>query len=196
MSDFIDTRFPLEIAYGSGGAETFETDVFTGENLLEVRAERSTDSRAAYDIAMVRPATEIEAVKALFLCAQGQLKTFRHRDPLDWSVTSAHIGTGDATVSTFQLVRPFYSSTWYFNKPVTRPVSTSVSVTLDGVGTTEFTVDSTSGVITMTTVPGSSVIVRASFQYDREVRFAEDELTIGFADGTAVCELRTRLVET
>jgi len=195
VSDFIDTRFPLEIAFGSGGAETFETDLFAGENLLEVREERSTDSRGIYDIAMVRPATEIEAVKALFLCAQGQRRTFRHRDPRDWSVSSAHIGTGDATVSTFQLVRPFWDSTYYFGKPVTRPVSTSVTVTLDGVATTEFTVDTTAGVVTMTTVPGSSVIVRASFEYDREVRFGQDELTIALVEGTYIAEIRTKLVE-
>lgn len=195
MSDYIDTRFPIEIAYGSGAAESFETDVFSGENLIEVRQERSTDSQGVYEIAMVRPATEISAVKVLFLCAAGRLRTFRHWDHRDHSVSSAHIGTGNGTLSTFQLIRPFFSSTWYFGKPVTRPVSTSVTVTLNGAPTTEFTVDSTSGVLTMTTIPASSVIVRASFEYDREVRFADDELMIALTEGTGVAEIRTKLVE-
>lgn len=69
-------------------------------------------------------------------------------------VVDKNIGTGDGTTTTFSL-------------GFTRIVDGSVTVKLDGVETTDFTVDLAAGTITFGAAPANGAVITASFQTNR-----------------------------
>jgi len=100
------------------------------------------------------------------------------------------IGTGDGAETRFQLVKAYGDH----GRRILKPVAGSVLVAVEGVAT-EFSVDETTGVVTLDAAPASGVAVTAGYRFDCPVRFDTDRLDVtleGFGAGKA---LRVPLVE-
>lgn len=72
-------------------------------------------------------------------------------------------------------------------RPITRPRAESLMVSVDGVETTDWTLDK-GGRIVFTDAPAQDAEIRAGFLFDVPVRFAQDRLDISghsFAAGEA-----------
>ena len=78
------------------------------------------------------------------------------------------------SLSNFQLRKQYISGNTTVNRPVTKPVEDSYSIFIDGIEQVEavdYTLDTTTGVITFNTAPANNEVITANFEFDIPVRF-------------------------
>lgn len=186
---FHEVRFPDKISRGARGGPRRRTDVVTLDSGREERNARWADSRHAYDAAYgVRRADDLAEVKAFFEARNGRLHGFRWKDWADYksclpsqspSALDQVIGIGDGAATVFQLRKQYVSGAQSYWRAITKPVSGTVLVALDGAPLESgWTVSITTGVVTFTEAPGDGEGVTAGFEFDVPARFAADELDI------------------
>jgi len=138
-----------------------------------------------------RPA-DFSPVLAFFLARGGRARGFRVKDWLDFTsrddptetVTPIDqaIGTGDGATLAFQLTKTYAASAGLaYQATIAKPVAGTVRVAVDGAEKTEgadWTVDTTTGVVTFTTAPANGAAITAGFEYDVPARFDTDALEI------------------
>lgn len=136
------------------------------------------------------------ALIAFFRARRGPARGFRLCDPTDFSshgmtgsptMLDQVLGDGDGVRSVFRLVKAYGSGDDPQQRFITRPVPTSVTVSIDGVRTRDWSLEP-GGVISLAQAPAEGAVVRAGFLFDVPVRFAEDRLDISgaaFAAGEA-----------
>ena len=101
----------------------------------------------------------------------------------DWIGDDQFIGTGDGVTTQFQLT--FTAATYNTsNSPpsvarqstrdINYPLIGTVIIYKDGILTTAFTVNYSTGVVTMNTPPSNGVIITADYQYAWPVRFVSE----------------------
>jgi uncharacterized protein (TIGR02217 family) len=190
---FHETRFPLEIAFGSSGGPERRTEIVTLGSGHEERNSPWADSRRRYDAGYgVRSLDDLHAVIAFFEARRGRLHGFRWKDKVDHAsgvpgtpITPMDeiLGTGDGTVATFSLVKAYASGGATYARPIAKPVEGTVRVAVDGVEqtlATDFVVDHNTGVVTFLSghEPGPGQSVTAGFEFDVPVRFDTDFLDV------------------
>jgi uncharacterized protein (TIGR02217 family) len=116
--------------------------------------------------------------------------------------TDQTIGTGNDTRTKFQLMKAYTSGPTTYTRLITKPVSGTVLVEVNGalVSGANYSVDFETGIITFNTAPSNSHVVKAGFEFDVPVRFANDAMDISveqFNAGSApqinVIEVKTTL---
>lgn len=124
--------------------------------------------------------TEFAQILGFYNTVQGSFDSFLYTDQDDNSVTAQAIGTGNATLTTFQLVRTFGG----FVEPVLAPNSVT-AVKINGVTKTlgaDYTISNwgtaNPGIITFTSAPANAAVITADFTYYWPCRFVSD--TIAF----------------
>jgi len=192
---FHEVLFPQRLAFGSVGGPERRTDIVTLASGYEERNTPWAQSRRRYNAGYaLSTLDDIHALIAFFEARQGRLYGFRFRDALDCkscaptgtpSPADQTIGTGDGTTAAFQLAKTYVSGSQSYARTIAKPVAGSVRVAVDGgektLGT-DFTVDTTTGVITFLAghVPSSGALT-AGFMFDVPVRFDTDRLEINLA---------------
>lgn len=188
---FHEVQFPTGISKGSSGGPMRMTDVVTLRSGYEQRNTIWADSRRRYDAGLgLQNLKDLYLVLEFFEARRGRLHGFRWKDWADYksldpitatSATDVALGTGDASTTEFQLRKTYSDAGGSYTREITKPVSGSVKVAVNGSAQTEgvdFTVDTTTGIITFTTAPGSGLSVTAGFEFDVPVRFDQDEISI------------------
>ena len=186
---FHEVRFPDNISRGARGGPERRTQVVELASGDEERNASWANSRRRYDVAYgIRRADDLAAVVVFFEARNGRLHGFRYKDWADYksalpsqaiSPTDQQIGTGTGSLQTFQLAKRYTSGAQTWVRTVAKPVSGTVRVALGLVEQMSgWTVDTTTGVVTFTTAPANSVIVRAGFEFDVPVRFDSDTLDV------------------
>ena len=190
---FIETpRFPVDLQYGSLGGPTMSTDiVVTGGGVEHVNANWSLPRyryNAKYSVKTRSAALEIYD---LFIAMQGRFGGFRVKDLWDYTsaangvdtptATDIIIGTGNTVQTAFQLIKPYTKGSVTLNRTITKPVvSAGVLIKVHNTVLTEgvdYTVDYTTGIVTITTPPPNTHVVRAGFEFDVPCRFDTDDLS-------------------
>lgn len=93
------------------------------------------------------------------------------------------LGTGNGSLTTFQLSKTYNSGAYSYSREIKKPVSGTLKIYLNSVlQSAGFSVDHTTGMVTFTTAPNAGVLVSSDFEFDVPVRFDTDTLTIR-ADG-------------
>ena len=138
----------------------------------------------------VRSEADIAALIGFFRARMGPARGFRLRDPFDASVEHGVIGIGDGIQARFQLVRRYGDVA----RRITRPVSGTLALAVDGVATMGFELGP-GGMVTLDVPPPAGAVVTASFDFDVPVRFAEDRLTVSRATYLAGAAASVPLVE-
>ena len=190
----IRSRWPRRIlsasaSRGARGGPERRTQIVELASGDEERNASWANSRRRYDAAYgIRRADDLAAVVAFFEARGGRLYGFRWNDWGDYksclpsgepSATGQTIGTGDGTTMPFQLVKAYSSGAQTWTRTITKPVTGTVTVALDGVSQAAgWSVDTITGLITFTTAPASGVIVSAGFEFDVPVRFDTDQLDV------------------
>lgn len=192
---FVETRFPTDLSFGSQSAPNYKTTVVVLGSGYEQRNAAWSQGRNRYDAAYgMKTVQDLEQVIIFFNAMEGRLHGFRFKDPLDYntggyglsnSTTDVVIGTGDGATATFQLVKKYTKGTRTTTRTITKPVSGTVLVAVDGtpqVESTDFTVDTTTGIITFISSPLPSGSITAGFDFDIPCRFDVDELPFSIED--------------
>ena len=195
---FHEIRFPVALSYGSSGGPERLTEIVTLANGFEERNTPWADSRRRYDAGLgMRSLVDVEAAIAFFEARRAQLYGFRWKDWADFRSASAgaeiafddqEIGVGDGGQSAFQLVKTYVSGGESYVRDICKPVAGTVIVGVDGAALTagaDFTVDDTTGEISLTTAPDVDAIVTAGFEFDVPVRFDTDALQVSVASFNA-----------
>lgn len=176
---FIETRFPIDIAYGSTGGPEYSTDVVITQSGYEQRNSNWSQARASYNVAHgVKTQSQLDALIAFFRARKGRADGFRFKDWADYQATGQNIGTGNGTATIFQLKKNYTSGSVTESRIITKPVAGTIAIYKDAVlqsGT--YTANTTNGQITFTVPPANGVVVTADFQFDVPVRFDTDRLS-------------------
>jgi uncharacterized protein (TIGR02217 family) len=197
MSAFHDILFPLDIALGSAGGPERRTEIVALASGREERNARWAHSRRRYDAGYgIKTFEALSQVVAFFEERRGMLHGFRWRDRLDHSSAAPGVavtpfdqtlGFGDGDTATFQLAKTYGGAFAPYTRPVTKPVTGSVRIAVDGVELDGgVAIDMTTGVVTLSEPPGPGDAVTAGFLFDVPVRFDTDYLEVdlsAFAGG-------------
>jgi uncharacterized protein (TIGR02217 family) len=98
--------------------------------------------------------TQLDTLIAFFRARKGRAHGFRFKDWTDYKATAQALGTGNGTITTFQLIRTYSSGGSTDVRTITKPVAGTVKVYLAGVlQASGWSVNTTTGVITFTTAP-------------------------------------------
>ncbi len=121
---------------------------------------------------------QLDALIAFFRARKGRAYGFRFKDWTDYQASAQRIGTGNGTLTQFQLVKSYASGGITEPRTIAKPVAGSVNVYKNAVlQTSGVSVDTTSGLVTFTSAPASGVAVTADFAFDVPVRFDTDRLS-------------------
>ncbi|MCE6950331.1 DUF2460 domain-containing protein [Cereibacter sphaeroides] len=191
---FHEVRFPTNLSFGSVGGPERRTEIVTLVNGFEERNSLWAHSRRRYDAGVaLRSLDDVEALLAFFEARRGQLFGFRWKDWADFrscapaglpGARDQIIGTGDGTTRVFALSKTYRSGGQSYVRPVVKPVAGTVKVALAGVAQQEavqFSVDTTTGLVTFATAPAAGVEISAGFEFDVPVRFDTDSIQISMA---------------
>lgn len=184
---FHEVRFPANLSFGSAGGPERRTEIVTLANGFEERNTPWEHARRRYDAGVgLRSLDDVEALISFFEARRGQLYGFRWKDWSDFRscLPSAQvhfqdqeIAVGDGETRVFGLNKTYASGLENYVRPVVKPVEGTVRVGLDGDELREgvhYTVDATTGDITLSDAPDAGVIVSAGFEFDVPVRFDTD----------------------
>lgn len=177
---FDEIRLPLRVGFGSSGGPAFSTEVVSVDGGFEVRNQNWSQARRRYDAATgLRAASDVNTLLQFFYARAGRARGFRLKDYSDFTATTQTIGTGTGALTTFQLVKKYTSGSITHTRAISKPVSGTVAVFLNGVAQpTGWSVNTQTGVITFSSAPGNGVVVTATFEFDVPVRFDTDQLTL------------------
>ncbi len=188
---FHEVRFPTDLSLGSVGGPERRTDIVTLTSGFEERNTPWAHSRRRFDAGLgLRSLDDVAELIAFFEARQGQLHGFRWKDWADFkscmpsqtpSAGDQLIGTGDGNATSFQLAKTYSSGSAAYVRPVTKPVSGSVQIEVDGVTFSEgagFSVNHATGAVTLDAAPSVGEVVRAGFEFDVPVRFDTDRILV------------------
>ncbi len=177
---FIETRFPADISYGSAGGPEYSTDIVVTQGGFEQRNINWSQSRARYNVAYgVRTQSQLDTLIGFFRARKGRADGFRFKDWADYRAAAQNIGTGNGAATQFQLVKTYSSGSVTESRTITKPVSGTLKIYLNGIlqSGSIFSVNSANGLLTFTTAPASDVAITADFEFDVPVRFDTDRLS-------------------
>ena len=186
---FHEVRFPDDISRGARGGPERRTQIVELASGDEERNASWANSRRRYDVAYgIRRADDLAAIVAFFEARNGRLHGFRFKDWGDHksclpSGTPAPndqiIGTGDGTVTQFQLVKRYTSGAQSWTRVIAKPVAGSVTIALNGTAQASgWSVSTTTGLVTFATAPAAGIAITAGFAFDVPVRFDSDALDV------------------
>lgn len=182
---FHEVRFPTGVSYGSSGGPAFSTSIIRTDSGNEQRVARWNGALRRYNLGYgIKSLDDLYTVQKFFIARHGPAFGFRLKDWTDFTTaangTGAHantdqiLGTGNGTQTVFQLRKAYSDTAATVWRTITKPVAGTVLCALNGVNTTAFTVDTTTGQVTFNTAPGNGVSVSAGCEFDVPVRFGKE----------------------
>ncbi|HVJ44712.1 MAG TPA: DUF2460 domain-containing protein [Dongiaceae bacterium] len=205
MSGFDEIRMPANLAAGAVGGPGFSTTVFPLNSGFEKRNQNWAKSRYRWTLThWMKSDADILAMITFFQRRAGKANGFRFQDLADYQVTAyQQFATGDGAATQFQLNKTYTDALGSYQRIIKKPVTGTLSikagssVITEGVGSSHFTCDYTTGIVTIGTAPALSTAIYWTGQFDVPVRFDTDQLDINFhllrigsAEGLDIVELR------
>jgi len=193
LSSFHDVRFPLAVSFGATGGPERLNEIVSLTSGREKRNARFAQSRRHYDAGTgVRSLSDLHDVLVFFEARRGSLHAFRFRDPFDMkscrpeatvSTADQTIGIGDGTKARFALTKTYGEGNDAYQRLITRPVSETLRVAVDGVEKTspaDWSFDLVTGEVVFApgNLPGAEEEVTAGYEFDVPVRFDTERLAV------------------
>ena len=219
---FFETEFPTTISYRALGGPRFSTTINEGFSGYEQRNRNWAYSRGKWTVSLTTPASFrgdrqafIDALQSFFLNVGGRADGFRLKDHQDFEANGQTLGTGDGHTIIFQLAKTYVTGSRSYVRTIKKPIASpaityqgaplpnTVKIYLNGVlqAGSAWSLDATTGLVTLTSAPGSGVVVSADFQFHYPARFDTDDLQAQIeesnlaADGPLVTWNSVTLVE-
>ena len=180
MPTFHEVQFPPKIAYGASGGPEFNTSVTTTFGGFEQRNVNWQKARGRWDVSTgIKNKADMDVVIAFFRARFGKAYGFRFKDWADYQAVGQNIGTGNGTLTAFQLTKTYTSGSNSYVREIKKPVTGTVKIYLNAVlQSSGYSVDHVTGIVTFSSAPGAGVIVSADFDFDVPARFDTDQLSV------------------
>lgn len=183
---FVEERLPEEVERGAVGGPMFKTIITPLASGHEQRNISWSQSRAEWDIGYglshLKPGKSqsyLNQVIAFFYARRGRAVGFRFKDWTDYEVEDVTIGVGDTSTVDFQAVKIYNEGGLAtYTRILSKLVTGTVVVKIDGTPTVAFTVDVDTGIITMDTAPAGGEVISLTCEFDVPVRFDVDKLDV------------------
>lgn len=190
---FHEVQFPTQISRGaSSGPSTF-TNIIAVDSGGEERVSRWNTPRWRGDARQgIKKLEDVQMVLAFYRARNGPANGFRYKDWLDYATTPTGstwapndaavayddviLGVGDGSETQFQLIKQYTSGPITVTRNIKKPVAGTVKSGLDSTEKTEtadWTVDTTTGLITYNSAPAIGEVVKGGCQFDVPARFTE-----------------------
>lgn len=206
MEAFDDVLYPFPLGRSTAVSPEFSTSITVTASGHERRNSLWSDARVHFDVGPgIRSEDELSELIAFFRARRGPAKGFRISDPFDHSsnaMTGAPtmldqlLGIGDGFNADFQLIKSYGPGSNPQTRPITRPRSETLLVSIDGTPSFDWVLGD-SGLLKFSQAPAEGAEVHAGFLFDVPVRFAEDRIDIscvnfeaGEAPSVPLIELR------
>jgi uncharacterized protein (TIGR02217 family) len=203
---FDEIELPLRVGFGSSGGPSFSTEIIVIDSGYERRNQNWSQARRVFDARTgVRSAADAATLLAFFHARAGRARGFRLKDWSDCTSATDNvaapafndqiIGIGDGATKVFQLIKNYASGGITHQRKISKPVVGSVLIGINGAPvTTGFSVDTTTGLVTLATAPAAAQNISAGFIFDVPVRFDTDQLALT-AENYAMFKTDVPLVE-
>lgn len=186
---FHEVSFPDHIAWGATVGPTFSTSSLELESGRIETIPRWNSPRLKADVSTgLQSYEDLASLREFFIARRGPATGFRFKDHLDYhsnptlsnyqsapGTMDQLIGTGDGSQTVFQLKKTYTSGLISRARVIRKPVAETVRVWVNGVEKvedTDFTVDTTTGLVTFVSAPANGYSVHASFEFDVPMQFA------------------------
>ncbi len=191
VQSFHDVSFPLALGLDASVGPEFSTAIIVTASGREQRNSAWADARLTYDAGLgLRSEDDLKTLISFFRARRGPAAGFRLRDPLD--DTSAAdggdpgpddqlLGMGDGVTTRFALTKHYGLDDDPQTRRITRPLTGSVRVSVDGAEQLTGWVLEPGGWINFAAPPPDGNAVSAGYRFDVPVRFAEDRLQLSLA---------------
>jgi uncharacterized protein (TIGR02217 family) len=192
---FFELQFPTEIGFRAMGGPTFSTEVKEGFSGQEQRNQNWRNCLGKWTISLITPVNQdrqqyVYLLDSFFLVVRGRGDAFRFKDHKDFRATGVQIGRGDGVTNVFQLQKTYQIGPRIYFRKVTKPITSAVTdykgnpladtVVIYVAGLplepSQFTVDQTTGLVTLTDAPADKALVKADFQFHHPCRFDFDDM--------------------
>jgi len=187
---FFEMEFPEHIAFQARGGQMFSTQVNEGFSGFEQRNRNWAMSRGKWKIDLNhKPQSYFYNVYEFWLNVGGRADAFRFLDPADCNAVNAPcvlVQDSPYTGRLFQLQQVWKAGSRSYIKNIVKPVtsavqkfdgsycSQTVQLFVGGTLASGWTLDQTTGLVTLAAQPGSSPVTWMG-QYHYPVRFNTDE---------------------
>jgi uncharacterized protein (TIGR02217 family) len=201
---FLETpRFPDDLAIWAVGGRGFQTTIvraFTGQESRNV--DMAYGGNGAWDVSACLRTPDWQSnnynqktLRNYFMVAHGAAYGFRLKDFQDYKDESSGIlgltGLGVAATTSYQMYKGYSMSPLSALGIILKPVAATIAVYVNGVLktlTTDYTLDSTTGIVTFTSQPTVGHTLTWTGQYDIPVRFQSDNMEMGLDSTGALYE--------
>lgn len=192
MTNFAEVQFPTDISQNAVGGPRFNTSVLILSSGAEHRNINWLSQRGEWDVSHgLKTQEQVDVLLAFFYARRGKAYGFRFKDWSDyrlprWRSTPGDIDalptlfTTNGTTSVFQLAKVYSDVGGSFSRPIYKPVAGSLQLLNNGVITTDFTVNTTTGLVTLgaTTTATTGHLITGSCEFDVPVRFDTDDMKL------------------
>lgn len=178
---FLEIQFPTDISYNSMGGPGFSTEVVSFTGGTESRNQNWARPIERWNVAYgVKAEADVKTLLQFFMVCQGKANGFRFKNWADFEADLPNpIGTGTGALTTFQLSKRYSFAGQNYDRKISKPVSGTTTIYLDGVlQGSGWTVSTVTGIVTFNSPPGNGVVVSAAFDFDVPMRFDTDELPV------------------
>ena len=147
---FDEIIFPITVSHQSGGGPMFLTEIIAVRSGQEFRNKQWSLPRYRYNAAAgIRTKADLDLVINFFNVAGGRGDGFRYKDWQDYSVTDELLVLTGKEV--YQLTRSYSNGVRTLYRTIYKPVaSPAVTLKRNGGSFTAFSIDTTTGLITLT----------------------------------------------
>jgi uncharacterized protein (TIGR02217 family) len=183
MAFYESPRFPENIGAGALGGPELATTVVKLQGGAEQRNSAWTYPLHRWDVSQgLKRQADFLTVRAFFLATgKGRLHGWRFKDLADY--TASHTGNEKGVVlgltgTTFQLIKRYTSGSQTADRKIVKPLAAGFELKNSGtplVLTTDYTLDSTTGIVT-TTTSKTAANLTWSGEFDVPMRFDTDSL--------------------
>lgn len=192
IASFAEIQLPTDVSQGATGGPRFSTSMITLSSGSEHRNINWSQARGEWDVAKgLQTQAQVEALLAFFNNRYGRGVGFRFKDWVDyrcprWDSTPGDMGpiptlfTTNGTTSTFQLVKVYSDTLMAYTRIIYKPVPGSLVLYNNGVLTADWTVDTTTGIVTLgaTTTATTGHAITGHFEFDVPARFDTDDMKV------------------
>lgn len=190
MSTFHEVQFSPQISYGAVGGPGFKTTILPLSSGYEQRNVDWSAARGTWDVSHgLKTQEQLDVLLAFFYARRGRAYGFRFKDWSDYMIPAPGdppqaLGVTDGTTGTYQLVKVYGDSAASYRRTILKPVASTTVLLVDGVPSSNFSLDTTTGILTLGDATRARVGATLAYsgQFDVPVRFDVDDMKVSIED--------------